>query len=124
MEVFPTRLKYYFSLSLLICSAYLSSFAQDYNFQSLSIADGLPQSQVWAAISDSRGYLWFGTQGGGLSRYDGQDFEVFTTAHGLPSNFIHAIYQEKDYSIWVGTNRGLSYSVSYTHLTLPTIYSV
>ncbi|MEL6942415.1 MAG: two-component regulator propeller domain-containing protein, partial [Bacteroidota bacterium] len=75
----------------------------------MSIADGLPQSQVWAAINDSRGYLWFGTQGGGLSRYDGQDFEVFTTANGLPSNFIHAIYQEKDYSIWIGTNRGLSH---------------
>ncbi len=84
-----------------------SSNAQPYNFRNFGLADGLPQSQVWCALSDSRGYLWFGTQGGGLARFDGQNFETFTTADGLPSNFIHAIYQERDYVLWIGTNKGL-----------------
>lgn len=85
----------------------LSSIAQPYNFRNFGIAEGLPQSQVWCGASDSRGYLWFGTQGGGLARFDGQSVETFTTADGLPSNFIHAIYQEKDYVLWIGTNKGL-----------------
>jgi len=94
-------------LTFLVCFLTAVGFSQPYTFRSYSLAEGLPQSQVWCGLSDSRGFLWFGTQGGGLSRFDGLQFETFTTASGLSSNFILSLYQEKDYRIWVGTNRGL-----------------
>jgi ligand-binding sensor domain-containing protein/two-component sensor histidine kinase len=81
--------------------------SQPYTFLNYSLAEGLPQSQVWCGLSDSRGLLWFGTQGGGLCHFDGEAFESYTTAAGLPSNFILSLFQEKEYRIWVGTNRGL-----------------
>ncbi|MBK8554567.1 MAG: histidine kinase [Lewinellaceae bacterium] len=81
--------------------------AQPFSFLSYSVAEGLPQSQVWCTFSDSRGYLWFGTQGGGLCRYDGRAFETFNTDDGLPSNFIQCIGQDRDYGLLIGTNRGL-----------------
>ncbi|HUR30231.1 MAG TPA: two-component regulator propeller domain-containing protein, partial [Saprospiraceae bacterium] len=68
---------------------------------------GLPQSQVLCAMTDTRGYLWLGTSEGGLCRFDGKTFEVFTTADGLPSNSIRAIHQSANYELIIGTNNGL-----------------
>ena len=90
---------------LILCAGYLS--AQPYNFTTYSLADGLPQSQVFALCQDARGYLWAGTQGGGLSRFDGLKFETFTTADGLPSNYIHALMADGRGGIWIGTDQGL-----------------
>jgi len=89
-----------------LCIA-LSGFAQQYNFIKYSISEGLPQSQVYAAHQDSRGYIWFGTQGGGLSRFDGNKFTNFSTKNGLPSNYIQAIYEDTNRQIWVSTKRGI-----------------
>ena len=83
-------------------------FAQEEQFRTWSLQEGLPQSQVWNGIEDARGYLWFGTQGGGVCRFDGKKFTTFTAKEGLPSNYIHDVFQEKNYAIWVGTNHGLA----------------
>lgn len=81
--------------------------AQPYNFIPYSLDEGLPQSQVFALCQDTRGYLWAGTQGGGLSRFDGLKFETFTTADGLPSNYIHSLLADDQGRLWVGTDNGL-----------------
>lgn len=62
--------------------------AQRYNFQHLSIQQGLPQSQAHAIIFDNDQYAWIGTQGGGLCRYDGTEFLYFTKNDSLLSNRI------------------------------------
>ena len=80
--------------------------AQHHNFLQLNIDNGLAQSQVNCQISDQRGYLWFGTQGGGLSRYDGISFENTSTKDGLSSNFINALQVEGD-NILVATRKGV-----------------
>ncbi len=91
---------------LLLLSQFI--FAQQYNFIQYSISEGLAQSQVYAMAQDSKGYLWFGTQGGGLSRFDGKEFDNFSTKDGLPSNAISSIFEDQEKNIWVGTKRGLS----------------
>lgn len=82
--------------------------AQQYNFFQYSVSEGLAQSQVYAMEQDSKGYLWLGTQGGGISRFDGKSFENFSTKDGLPSNTIHSIYEDRRQQLWLGTKRGLS----------------
>jgi ligand-binding sensor domain-containing protein/signal transduction histidine kinase len=79
-------------------------------FERLSIADGLSQSVVTAIVQDSRGFMWFGTEGG-LNRYNGYEFTVYkhdpddlTT---LSDNHVHAIYEDQHGELWIGTNRGL-----------------
>lgn len=79
------------------------------NFVVYSLAQGLPQSQVFATLQDSRGYVWMGTQGGGLCRFDGLDFQTFTTAQGLPSNYINALFEDAQKRLWVGTNAGVGF---------------
>ncbi|MCB9355172.1 MAG: histidine kinase [Lewinellaceae bacterium] len=83
--------------------------AQPFNFTTYSLGEGLPQSQVFAAIQDSRGYMWFGTQGGGVCRFDGLRFETFTTADGLPSNYISALFEGVDGRIWVAAGSEAGY---------------
>lgn len=79
------------------------------NFLTYSLEDGLPQSQVFAAIQDSKGYMWFGTQGGGVCRYDGRFFQTYTDADGLPSSYVNALFEDDRRRIWVGTNLGVAW---------------
>ncbi len=99
-------LKYIYITAFLLLANY--SIAQQYNFIQYSISEGLAQSQVYSMVQDSKGYLWFGTQGGGLSRFDGKEFDNFSTKDGLSSNAISCIFEDSKKHIWVGTKRGLS----------------
>jgi ligand-binding sensor domain-containing protein len=73
-----------------------------------SLAEGLPSSQVLSLMEDKLGYLWIGTFGGGLVRFDGRDFVTYTKKHGLIDNDVKAIAQDKSGNILVGTARGVS----------------
>jgi signal transduction histidine kinase/ligand-binding sensor domain-containing protein len=79
-------------------------------FERLSIADGLSQSVVTAISQDSRGFMWFGTEGG-LNRYDGYEFTIYKHDPDDPTtlsdNQVHAIYEDQHGELWIGTNRGL-----------------
>ncbi|MGO4919560.1 ligand-binding sensor domain-containing protein [Maribacter spongiicola] len=85
-------------------------FAQNSQLRPYTIADGLPQSQVYDVLQDEMGYLWLGTQGGGLANFDGETFEVWNESDGLLSNYIDALYTAND-SLFVGTRKGLSIKV-------------
>ncbi|MFQ5579367.1 MAG: two-component regulator propeller domain-containing protein [Nitrospiria bacterium] len=66
-----------------------------------------PNYVISSAI-DKAGILWFGTWGGGLSRFDGKTFKNYTTNEGLPGNIINAIEIDKNGVMWIGTNKGVS----------------
>jgi hypothetical protein len=59
-------------------------------------------------LFDSKGNLWFGTNGGGVSRYDGQSFTNYTTAQGLVNNIVQCILEDKRGDLWFGTREGVS----------------
>lgn len=84
-----------------------SLYAQQYNFRNYSVAEGLPQSQVYAICQDKRGFIWFGTRGGGVTKFDGLTFTTYTENDGLGSNFINTIIEDKSGNIWIGTEAGL-----------------
>jgi ligand-binding sensor domain-containing protein len=81
--------------------------AQAFNFQELSIQQGLPQSQAYAILFDSRNMAWIGTQGGGLCIYDGAEIKIKTKNDSLISNRIYSLKQI-DNEIWVGQKGGVS----------------
>lgn len=84
-----------------------SGYAQSRRISAYTLADGLPQSQVYDIVQDPLGYLWMGTQGGGICSFDGERFRVWNERDGLISNYIHAITWSAD-SLFVGTRQGLS----------------
>jgi ligand-binding sensor domain-containing protein/signal transduction histidine kinase len=67
----------------------------------------LPAYMVKGILQDSMGRFWFSTQGGGLVRYvDGQT-SLYSRANGLLSNFLYAIAEDRNGTMWVGTSSGL-----------------
>ncbi len=84
-----------------------SIFGQSYHFVNYSVEEGLPQSQIYSIYQDEHGYVWLGTFGGGLSRYDGIDFVNYHEEQGLSCSFVRAIVQVEGGNFLVGTDEGL-----------------
>jgi|AP82_1055514.scaffolds.fasta_scaffold240243_2 hypothetical protein len=63
------------------------------HWRNYGIEDGLPGLDVYAVLVDREGLLWFGTDGSGVSRYDGNEFKTFTTRDGLAGNSVRSIYR-------------------------------
>ena len=72
-------------------------------WRTYDVKDGLAGGNTWSILQDRDGYLWFGSWGSGVTRYDGQIFRVFTTEDGLPSNNVMAAFQDRDGYFWFGT---------------------
>ncbi len=81
--------------------AHISNHNPD-NFSSFSVLQGLKHIQTTCLLSDHDGYLWIGTDGGGLCRYDGKQFFTYTEQAGLLNNNIASLFQDKDGNIWIG----------------------
>lgn len=77
-------------------------------FEVLGLAEGLPQSQATAMAQDAEGYIWIGTWGGGLARFNGAGFTVLTDDHGLPSGRIQELLLDRSGRLWIATTRGLA----------------
>lgn len=86
-----------------------SGYAQNYSFTSYSLEEGLPQSEVSSLIQDKKGNLWLGTNGGGLSRFNGKEFYSYNRNHGLADNNIRSLFQDRNENIWIGTSVGISF---------------
>ncbi|HEY9262829.1 hybrid sensor histidine kinase/response regulator transcription factor [Chitinophaga sp.] len=70
----------------------------------------LPGDKVQALLCDSNGRMWVGTYGGGLSLFDknAQRFINFCEKDGLQNTTIYQILEDKNGSIWLSTNIGIS----------------
>ena len=74
---------------------------------SFDVVDGLNSPWIKSLYLDREGVLWLGTDGGGVSRYDGQYFTTFAEADSLAAN-VWAIAQDGNGDMWFGTDRGAS----------------
>lgn len=67
------------------------------------------KNYVFSMAIDPEGNKWFGTWGGGASRFDGKKWQNFTTDDGLAGNIVYAVTIDPyDGAIWFGTNHGVS----------------
>ncbi len=95
-----------------------SSFSQQNNFQTYSIEEGLPQSNVYCILQDRNGYLWLGTDGGGITRFDGINFKTFNKKKGLAGNVVRCIMEDRKGYLWIGTDEGVSMYDGLRFLTI------
>ena len=63
---------------------------------------------IVALHEDERGVVWTGTWGGGLARFDGNQWRNFTMADGLPANHVFLLAPAENGEMWVGTSGGLA----------------
>jgi len=96
-------------------------------FEGLNLFDPLKKSftryqnnrKDWNSISNNKiqtiqqaldGSLWIGTLGGGLNCFDPvtKVFTTYTEKHGLSSNAVYGIMEDKKGHLWLSTNNGIS----------------
>ena len=63
---------------------------------------------IVAAFEDSKGDLWFGTNGQGAARWDGTSLRYFSIAEGLIGDVVTGIAEDRDRNLWFGTHSGAS----------------
>ncbi|HEU4719034.1 MAG TPA: PAS domain S-box protein [Bacteroidia bacterium] len=88
-----------------LAAAFQTVSAQQYNYLHYSVNNGLPQARIYSEFQDSRGYLWIGTEGG-VSRFDGHEFETFSVDNGFPASTVTAINEDNE-GVLLGTDQGL-----------------
>jgi len=76
------------------------------NFSTLTTDNGLALDAIICIYRDKSGNLWFGTDGGGVSCYNGKYFANYTTAQGLANNNVYCITEDRSGNMWFGTDGG------------------
>mgnify|MGYP000088199132 CR=1 FL=1 len=70
---------------------------------------GLANEYVFGIHVDSNGNRWFGTNGGGISRYSAeQEWKTFFPMHGLADYWVYSFTEQADGTLWIGTWAGLN----------------
>jgi signal transduction histidine kinase/CheY-like chemotaxis protein/HPt (histidine-containing phosphotransfer) domain-containing protein len=69
---------------------------------------GVPAGMTPFVMEDSHGTIWAATSPGGLVRYRDGRFETLDKRLGLPNNSVRALAEDREGSLWVGTNGGLA----------------
>ncbi len=82
-------------------------FSQELNFRNFNIEHGLVQTEINCIFEDSKGFLWFGTYGGGLSRFNGRNFKTFDRTQGLTNELVFSIFEDQYQQLWIGTYSGV-----------------
>lgn len=81
---------------------------QIHDFIQYGIVDGLAHAHVTDICQDKQGNIWFATQGGGVSKFNGINFKNYTVRDGLASNYLRKVAVDNNNNIWFATAEGLS----------------
>ena len=89
---------------------------ETYQFNQLSILQGLLDNDIYDIIQDDAGFIWMASSQG-LIRYDGISYVYFhhnvNNPSSLSANEINVVYEDQLGRLWVGTQRGLN--LQYQH---------
>ncbi len=87
----------------------LLSQENGFQFNYVSLEQGLSQNSIYSIFQDSRGFMWFATEDG-LERYDGINIKHFKldseNPNSLSGNFIRQILEYPEGTLWIGTDGG------------------
>lgn len=74
-------------------------YSQHINYTQLDTKNGLPSSELYDVIQDSKGYIWFASDGG-VTKFDGSQFTNYTMNDGLIDNTVFHIYEDSWGRVW------------------------
>ncbi|MEO9872360.1 hybrid sensor histidine kinase/response regulator transcription factor [Ekhidna sp.] len=72
----------------------------------------LPDNSIWGLLEDSKGNIWIGTDGGGLSFFNREKETFYTYKHdadnpnSLVHNSVNSIIEDRTGALWIGTFGG------------------
>lgn len=69
-------------------------------------AHGLANEYVFAIAVDSTGTKWFGTNGGGVTRFKDGQWKTYFPMHGLADYWVYSFGEQTSNNLWIGTWAG------------------
>lgn len=107
----PTSLIFLTRWITLFCMVVSSAAFGQFNYETLSTAQGLSQGYIWDIMQCKDGFLWITTKAG-LNRYDGYSFKVYShdafDPYSISSNNTLYLYEDSKGRIWIGSDHGLN----------------
>ena len=64
------------------------------------------ENRIQCFMEDKDGTLWFGTDGYGITLYDGKNFSFLTMEDGLPDNNVTDLLEDDQGNVWISTMYG------------------
>ena len=100
------RLILYFLAMTTVLTSWASGnlLTERYNLSYINLDNGLPHNNISSLFTDSNGFLWIATYGGGLVRYDG--YGMMTPTLGLNSLSCKSIAEDRFKRLWVAFDEG------------------
>lgn len=86
---------------------YINKHIPTNNIINISGKYGLKNEQVISITEDPKGVLWFGSFGGGITRFDGKDLKTYNINSGLSSNNIYNLLFDSRGYLWAGSEKGV-----------------
>ncbi len=114
------KYNYYICKIFLFAFLDFSGYAQNPIIKHYSVNQGLPSSECYWTIQDSKGYLWVATDAG-VVKYDGYKFTTYNSAKGLPDNTVFKIHEDHHGRIWFA---GFSGRMAYYSYDTDSIYGI
>lgn len=96
----------------ILCAGAVQAQDLGTHFRHITARDGLHSNNIVSFFKDSRGFLWMGSRGDGLFRFDGQHVKTYRHIAGdatsLLNNDVTCVREDAKGRIWVGSYAGLS----------------
>ena len=80
----------------------------DYGLAFLQLTPQRISEFVRRIFQDKSGNLWFGTNGDGVIRYNGDSLEYFSVYEGFGGFAVRGIVEDKEGNVWFGTSGGVT----------------
>ena len=95
---------------LFFLSSFFDVIAQNtFNFNQLTIKDGLSNGMITCFLQDRTGLIWIGTSDG-LNKYDGYQIQVFKhnpqNENSIGGNAIRCLFEDSRNNLWIGLKGG------------------
>lgn len=78
----------------------------------VNVKKGESNLAVTTIIQDHYGFIWFGTAGAGVSRFDGMDYVKYKLSlkdsTSISSSLVYCSYLDQENKLWFGTEEGLN----------------
>ena len=78
----------------------------------VNLKDGMSKVAISTITQDNYGYIWIGTNGKGVYKFDGVEYVSYkyesTDSLSVNSSLIHCSYLDKKNRLWVGTENGIN----------------
>ncbi|MDB4292935.1 response regulator [Maribacter sp.] len=104
---------YFISIILFfLCHCQVSAQGEGIDYYFHDIKESNSQRAISTIIQDHKGFIWIGTNGVGLNKFNGIDFTYYKQRwddqNTINSSLIHASYIDTSNRLWVGTEAGLN----------------